>query len=58
MSIIDIYVFNVYLQNFTQSEKVTHKSISYAAHAGARRSRRLRRLGGPIAEKLFEHFFI
>ena len=58
MNIIGIYVFNVYLHIFTKSKKVTHKSISYAAHAGARRSRRLRRLGRPIAEKVFEHFFI
>ena len=58
MNIIGIHVFDVYLQIFTESKKVTHKSISYAAHAGARRSRRLRRLGRPIAEKLVEHFFI
>ena len=58
MNIIGMYVFNVYLQLFTESKKVTHKPISYAAHAGARRSRRLRRLDRPIAEKLFEHFFI
>ena len=35
MNIIGIYVFNVYLQSFTKSKKVTHKSISYGAHAGA-----------------------
>ena len=58
MNIIGMYVFDVYLQILTESKKGTHKSISYAAHAGARRSRRLRRLDRPIAEKLVEHFFI
>ena len=33
MTIIGMYVFNVSLQNFTESKKVTHKSISYAAYA-------------------------
>ena len=58
MNIIGMYVFNVYLQSFTKSKRVTHKSISYATHASARRLRRLRRLGRPITEKLFEHLFI
>ena len=33
MTIIGMYVFNVSLQNFTESKTVTHKSISYAGRA-------------------------